>query len=250
MLRRQAYGPSVDRYHSAARHAAWYHAEGDPPTYNPFQKVRSRSKGYIGNDEEAGLRRGVGHSETCITPAVDVGRMNQNEKDYPVPPHASTMPPTSAGPDGPFAGPRQIDWSLDSTPGTSETIVADDAANENRPRKRKRGLLARFGKKSKEDDEATRTTTSSSKKDKQKFTFVGQLRATLLNSWINILLVAVPVGIALNYAHVNPVIIFVVNFIAIIPLAAMLSYATEEIALRTGETIGGLLNASFGSVLR
>lgn len=29
----------------------------------------------------------------------------------------------------------------------------------------------------------------------------------------------------------------------------MLSYATEEIAYRTGETIGGLLNASFGSVL-
>ena len=38
------------------------------------------------------------------------------------------------------------------------------------------------------------------------------------------------------------------KIIAIIPLAAMLSYATEEIAYRTGETIGGLLNASFGSV--
>lgn len=40
-----------------------------------------------------------------------------------------------------------------------------------------------------------------------------------------------------------------VNFIAIIPLAGMLSYATEEIALRTGEVLGGLLNASFGYVL-
>ena len=39
-----------------------------------------------------------------------------------------------------------------------------------------------------------------------------------------------------------------VNFIAIIPLAGMLSYATEEIAYRTSETIGGLLNASFGLV--
>lgn len=43
--------------------------------------------------------------------------------------------------------------------------------------------------------------------------------------------------------------VFVVNFIAIIPLAAMLSYATEEIAMRTGETIGGLLNASFGNAV-
>lgn len=41
-------------------------------------------------------------------------------------------------------------------------------------------------------------------------------------------------------------VVFVVNFIAIIPLAGMLSYATEEIALRTGEVMGGLLNASFG----
>ena len=40
--------------------------------------------------------------------------------------------------------------------------------------------------------------------------------------------------------------VFIVNFIAIIPLAGLLSYATEEIALRVGETLGGLLNASFG----
>ena len=52
-----------------------------------------------------------------------------------------------------------------------------------------------------------------------------------------------------NYAHITPVGIFVINFIAIIPLAALLSYATEEIALRVGETLGGLLNATFGYVL-
>ncbi|PGG95717.1 calcium/proton exchanger [Helicocarpus griseus UAMH5409] len=85
--------------------------------------------------------------------------------------------------------------------------------------------------------------------DKQKFTIVGQLKATLLNSWINVLLVAVPVGLAVHHAHIDPIAVFVVNFVAIIPLAAMLSYATEEIALRAGETIGGLLNASFGNAV-
>jgi len=45
---------------------------------------------------------------------------------------------------------------------------------------------------------------------------------------------------------VDPKIAFVINFLAIIPLAGILSYATEEIALRVGETLGGLLNASFG----
>ena len=51
--------------------------------------------------------------------------------------------------------------------------------------------------------------------------------------------------IALNYTGINSKIVFCVNFIAIIPLAAMLSFATEEIALHVGESLGGLLNASF-----
>ena len=82
---------------------------------------------------------------------------------------------------------------------------------------------------------------------KTPFTVGNQIRRTLLNSWINLLLVAAPVGIAINYIHsVSRVAVFVVNFIAIVPLAAMLSFATEEIALRTGESLGGLLNATFG----
>jgi Ca2+:H+ antiporter len=81
------------------------------------------------------------------------------------------------------------------------------------------------------------------------YTVSNQLRATIFNSWINILLLAAPVGIALNYAHVDGRAIFCVNFIAIIPLAGMLSFATEEISLHVGESLGGLLNASFGYVI-
>jgi Ca2+:H+ antiporter len=61
-----------------------------------------------------------------------------------------------------------------------------------------------------------------------------------------ILLLAAPVGIALGASKQNFIAVFVVNFVAIVPLAALLSYATEEIALRVGETLGGLLNATFG----
>lgn len=83
---------------------------------------------------------------------------------------------------------------------------------------------------------------------KEPFTVRNQIQRTLFNSWINILLLAAPPGIALSYLGVDGKIVFAVNFIAIIPLAAMLSYATEEIALRTGETVGGLINATFGYV--
>lgn len=84
---------------------------------------------------------------------------------------------------------------------------------------------------------------------KEPFTVGNQIQRTLLSSWINVLLIAAPVGIVLGVIpNMNPIAIFVVNFIAIIPLAALLGFATEEIALRTGETLGGLLNASFGYV--
>ncbi|KAK1834353.1 Sodium/calcium exchanger protein-domain-containing protein [Podospora conica] len=85
---------------------------------------------------------------------------------------------------------------------------------------------------------------------KEPFTVRNQIRRTLFNSWLNVLLVAAPVGIAINYVpSIGGVAVFIINFIAIIPLAAMLSFATEEIALRTGETLGGLLNATFGNAV-
>ncbi|KAF4469633.1 Ca2+:H+ antiporter [Fusarium albosuccineum] len=85
---------------------------------------------------------------------------------------------------------------------------------------------------------------------KEPFTVANQIQRTILGSWINILLIAAPVGIALNYVKsVDRTAVFVVNFIAIIPLAAILGFATEEIALRTGEVLGGLINATFGNAV-
>lgn len=42
---------------------------------------------------------------------------------------------------------------------------------------------------------------------------------------------------------------FTFNFLAILPLAMILGKATEDIALHTNETIGGLLNATFGNAV-
>lgn len=43
-------------------------------------------------------------------------------------------------------------------------------------------------------------------------------------------------------------LVFLVSAIAIIPLAALLSLATEQVAERTGDAIGGLLNATLGNL--
>jgi hypothetical protein len=40
------------------------------------------------------------------------------------------------------------------------------------------------------------------------------------------------------------------NFLALVPLALLLGEVTEDLALRFGDVIGGLLNATFGNVVR
>lgn len=69
------------------------------------------------------------------------------------------------------------------------------------------------------------------------------------SSKLNILLLAVPLGIAGGILRWPPVVVFVANFLALLPLALILGELTEDLILRFGETIGGLLNATFGNVV-
>jgi len=62
------------------------------------------------------------------------------------------------------------------------------------------------------------------------------------------LLLAVPVGFIVNYLHINGIAIFIVNFIAIILLTAIINYTTKEITLHAGNILSGLLNATFGYI--
>ena len=43
-------------------------------------------------------------------------------------------------------------------------------------------------------------------------------------------------------------LLFVLSVLAIVPLAALLSRATESVAVKTGDMIGGLLNATLGNL--
>jgi Ca2+:H+ antiporter len=74
-------------------------------------------------------------------------------------------------------------------------------------------------------------------------------KSIILSSYINVLLVFVPVGIAAKAANLSPGIIFGMNAIAIIPLAGLLSHATESVAKRMGDTVGALMNVTFGNAV-
>jgi Ca2+:H+ antiporter len=59
--------------------------------------------------------------------------------------------------------------------------------------------------------------------------------------------VFIPAAIALELAHASPVLIFTAAALGVIPTAALMGTATEEIAERTGPGIGGFLNVTFGN---
>ncbi|KAI8093407.1 calcium/proton exchanger, partial [Halteromyces radiatus] len=72
--------------------------------------------------------------------------------------------------------------------------------------------------------------------------------AIITGSYLNVLLIFIPFGIVSKFFW-GSTATFVLNFIAIIPLAKLLGDVTEDIALRTGEVVGGLLNATFGNAV-
>ncbi len=64
---------------------------------------------------------------------------------------------------------------------------------------------------------------------------------------LNLFLIFVPISFWLELTHANPVAVFICTCLAIIPLAGLMGKATEHLAEKLGEGIGGLLNATFGN---
>ncbi|KAI9488248.1 Sodium/calcium exchanger protein-domain-containing protein [Zychaea mexicana] len=89
----------------------------------------------------------------------------------------------------------------------------------------------------------------SSRDDEPAPTFFSSMKVSFTNSWFNVLLIFVPIALGFSFVGASDPVVFSLNFIAIIPLAKMLGFATEELALRTGSTIGSLLNATFGNAV-
>ncbi|GMK59950.1 hypothetical protein CspeluHIS016_0901670 [Cutaneotrichosporon spelunceum] len=85
--------------------------------------------------------------------------------------------------------------------------------------------------------------------ESDKFDFVKSTRWLLTNSWLNVLLIAVPLCFVAEAMEWSAVKRFVTSFIAIVPLAKLLGDATEQLSMKMGQTTGGLLNATFGNAV-
>lgn len=78
---------------------------------------------------------------------------------------------------------------------------------------------------------------------------MGRLLMAIRDNRILWMLALVPAPfIAEAAAPAAHTLVFLLSILAIVPLAALLSLATEQVAARTGDTVGGLLNATLGNL--
>src|SRR6187200_3062459 len=67
------------------------------------------------------------------------------------------------------------------------------------------------------------------------------------HGWPYLLVPLIPAAVALELAHAEATVVFAASALGIIPTAALMGRATEELAARSGPGIGGLLNVTFGN---
>jgi Ca2+:H+ antiporter len=230
----------VDKIKRMAHREAWY---GD--NSNPFRRGPARARTTVDRED---IEANTGGDVRRFRTEPTVRSFDSNANGDAISPSSDVRNSSS--------DPERIEMSggTGRREHSSEKTAVDGNSIGRPPseeQKARNRFVGRFFHKKHDTEVGTEDQKEKKSLKHKKFTFGNQIRATLFNSWINVLLVAAPVGIALEHVNgVPPAAVFVVNFIAIIPLAAMLSFATEEIAIRIGETLGGLMNATFGYICR
>jgi Ca2+:H+ antiporter len=68
------------------------------------------------------------------------------------------------------------------------------------------------------------------------------------DGWPYLLVPFIPIAIALELAHAAAELVFFTSAVGVVPTAAIMGTATEELADRAGPGIGGLLNVTFGNL--
>jgi Ca2+:H+ antiporter len=70
---------------------------------------------------------------------------------------------------------------------------------------------------------------------------------TVTESWLNLLLLAAPISLFLRWQQGVSLWVFATAALSLVPAAGLIGTATEHLARRSGPTLGGFLNATFGN---
>ncbi|KAK2814439.1 hypothetical protein FQN49_008183, partial [Arthroderma sp. PD_2] len=144
-------------YRSQARSLAWYDAEGETPSRNPFRRTKSQPKRTPTSNLEAGDNYGMAD-------------MNGNAET------TRGIVPSTAGTDGIQAGPESVASTEPLTQGVAVQRASEGSESIDK------------------QQTSTPAEEEPAVGHKQTFTIAGQLRATIFSSWINLLLFAAPAG--------------------------------------------------------
>ncbi|CCM04422.1 uncharacterized protein FIBRA_06599 [Fibroporia radiculosa] len=79
--------------------------------------------------------------------------------------------------------------------------------------------------------------------------WLASYRFFLFGSWLNALLMAIPLSFVAHAYDWDAAFCFTFSFIAIMPLAALLGTAMDQMSMQAGQTLSVLLNATFGNAL-
>ena len=193
-----------DIYRRQARNLAWYDQEGEPSTHNPFKKFRAKPR----RSSSIHLETRLPHVRTAgeLRTSEERARRRDMTEGLEGPHHADTFAESSfSGNDQGANRPNTASDGLDR-PEPEPSMSSHDpinvsfndedmeAGDRERTKPRKRRTL--LGKSDDDDDleAASNSTEVTAEPDKQKFTVAGQIKATILNSWMNILIIAAPIG--------------------------------------------------------
>ncbi|KAF9808849.1 hypothetical protein IEO21_07714 [Rhodonia placenta] len=79
--------------------------------------------------------------------------------------------------------------------------------------------------------------------------WLASYRYFIFGSWVNVLLLFIPLSFIAEFLNWDAALRFSFSFLAIMPLAALLGTATDQMSMKLGQTLAGLLNASFGNAV-
>jgi Ca2+:H+ antiporter len=203
---------NLDKIRGQAKHAAWYDDPDETPTFNPFRKVRTglpSKKNSLRNAENGDSNLTRITTDQDHQHASALGRRTEMAGASGSKPRFSTAPVSDRSRTKPVkdeaGNPIEIDRTSSPEPEvlpfekdtalpveetkestSSDTIAAEEINTDEKPRHRK-GLKGLFHRKDKKADNEKIEQIDA---DKPPYTFGNQIRATLFNSWINVLLIA------------------------------------------------------------
>ncbi|KAJ7126963.1 hypothetical protein C8R44DRAFT_109941 [Mycena epipterygia] len=99
-------------------------------------------------------------------------------------------------------------------------------------------------------DNATRDTLPSYNISKRPQGFFFGWRLILLGSWLNILMICIPISCIMDITHAKSRgLIFIFSVLSLIPLVKLHDVSTRELAIRIGGSKTGLVNASMSNIV-